>query len=272
MPLRGRGQPFQLTHARIGPFHNCRRIQFLAQHAHTHFAHRSRIQSLRQQLQNNEVAVLVDDQSRQLVRLAEAKPASIRLVGQHRLAPRNRGREAARPTASANCASAIASRDTSRSAICEDGLYSAVPSSNPRLSATGSSAGAALASVQRFHIRRVNPNMPRTQPIRRTPAYPRANAMLIRARLGPRWPFPGPFLWPGGRFVRRVGNSFEILRSGPFVRAAVCHDFGEKAPLASLPSAPSRSSQVPVVFALVICSLGLIAFTGSSLAAGGYCA
>ena len=68
-----------------------------------------------------------------------------------------------------------------------------------------------------------------------------------------------------------VGNSFEILRSGPFVGPPfVTISVKRRLWLRCRRRLPFFAG--PGRFALVMCSLGLIALTGSKLAAGGYCA
>jgi hypothetical protein len=74
-----------------------------------------------QELQDHQVAVLVRHQAGQLVGLAEAEPAGSRSA---RRAEACAGNRRAQPEASSSshAASSIASRETSRSAICEEGL------------------------------------------------------------------------------------------------------------------------------------------------------
>ena len=86
----GRRQALQLAHFRVGPLQNHSRSLFFAQHAHTGFAHRGRIQPLGQQLNDDQRAVLVDDQAGQLVGLAEAEAAGVGAFVEQGLPPPDR--------------------------------------------------------------------------------------------------------------------------------------------------------------------------------------
>ena len=80
----GCGQPFQLTHARVRAFQNGGRIQLFLKHANAGCADGRIVESLGQQLQDDEVAVFIDDQAGQFVGFAEAETAGVCLIHQSR--------------------------------------------------------------------------------------------------------------------------------------------------------------------------------------------